>query len=86
MANTEKIVVQVVVKGQKDLDRLGKKSTSVTKSFGKMAGGIFAAVTAFRQISSVVSSAIKAFRDFEFQMAKVKAITGANEKEFRKLE
>ena len=90
--NTEKIVVQVVVKGGKQLDNLTKKTGTATKSAGsltksmaKMTGGILAASTAFRQISQLVGSAIKTFKNYEFQMAKVKAITGASEKDFKKL-
>ena len=52
--NTEKIVVQVVVQGQKDLDRLEKRTGGVTKGFGKMAAGITGAVIAFRQINQVI--------------------------------
>jgi TP901 family phage tail tape measure protein len=85
MANTEKIVVQVVVQGQKDLQRLEKRTGSTTKSFGRMAAGVLGAVTAFRQMASMVSNAIRSFRDFEFQMAKVKAITGASNTDFKKL-
>ena len=92
MANTEKIVVQVIVKGEKDLQRVGKTAEKSTKSFGKltksvtkMAGGILAAVTAFRTVTSVMSDAIRTFRDFEFQMAKVKAVSGATERDFKKL-
>ena len=47
MANTEKIVVQVVVKGEKDLQRVGKTADKSTKSFGKMAAGVAAAAAAF---------------------------------------
>ena len=83
--NTEKIVVQVVVQGEKDLQKLERRTGSTTKSFGKMAGGILAAVTAFKTITSVIGSAIKSFRDFEFQMAKVKAVTGASNSDFKKL-
>ena len=32
--NTEKVVVQVVVKGQKDLDKLGVKTEKATKKVG----------------------------------------------------
>jgi len=91
--NTEKIVVQVVVKGGKDLDRLGKKTGNATKAAGgltkgmaKMAAGIAAAAAAFRMVSGAISAAIKTFTAFEFQMAKVKAITGASTSEFLKLE
>jgi TP901 family phage tail tape measure protein len=85
MANTERIVVQVVVQGQKDLANLEKRTGSTTKSFSKMAGQIAAAAAAFSAINSAVGSAIKSFRDFEFQMAKVKAVTGASEKDFKAL-
>ena len=85
MANTEKIVVQVVVQGDKDLQRLEGRTKKTTASFGKMAAGVLGAVAAFRQVTSAVSNAIRSFRDFEFQMAKVKAITGANRTEFLKL-
>jgi len=85
MANTEKIVVQVIVKGEKDLQRVGKTADKSTKSFGKMAAGVMAAVMAFKQIANVVGSVIKSWKAFEFQMAKVKAITGANETQFKML-
>jgi len=92
MANTEKIVVQVVVQGEKDLQRVGKTADKSTKSFGKLTksmakagAGILAAVTAFKTITSVISTSIKTFRDFEFQMAKVKAVSGATERDFKKL-
>ena len=47
--NTEKIVVQIQIKGQRDLDKLGVKTEKATKkvgglnkSFVKMAGGVLA--------------------------------------------
>jgi TP901 family phage tail tape measure protein len=83
--NTEKIVVQVVVKGQKDLNSASKQAESTGNSFAVMAGRIGLAVTAFAQITKVVSSALKTFTKFEFSMAKVRAITGATEKDFKKL-
>tara|TARA_R100000655_G_scaffold24338_2_gene48921 strand:+ start:771 stop:3347 length:2577 start_codon:yes stop_codon:yes gene_type:complete len=85
MANTEKIVVQVVVQGDKQLDNLQKKTKSTTIGFGKMAAGVLAAATAFRTVTNAVGNALKSFRDFEFQMAKVKAITGANQTQFNML-
>ena len=92
MANTEKIVVQVIVKGENDLKKVSKTADKSTKSFGKltksmakMAGGLLAAVTAFRTITSVISTSIRTFRNFEFQMAKVKAVSGATERDFKKL-
>ena len=83
--NTEKVVVQVIVKGGSQLDKLEKKTESTTKSFGKMALGVAAGVAAFRKINQIVTNAVKTFRDFEFQMAKVKAITGASNKDFKRL-
>ena len=90
--NTEKIVVQVVVQGDKQLDKLDKKTGKTTKSVGKltkqmakMAAGMFAATVIFRKINQVVSNTVRTFKDFEFQMAKVKAITGASVSDFKKL-
>jgi len=90
--NTEKIVVQVIVKGGGQLDNLTKKTTKATKSAGgltkgmaKMAAGFFAATVVFRKINQVVGTAITTFKDFEFQMAKVKAISGASNKDFKVL-
>jgi len=92
MANTEKVVVQVVVQGQKELDNLSRRSDKATKRIGGltkgvagMATGILAAAATFQQINRVIGNAIRSFRDFEFQMAKVKAITNASEKDFQKL-
>jgi len=88
--NTEKIVVQIQIKGQRDLDKLGvktdkatKKVGGLTKGFAKMAAGVFAATVVFRKINQVVGTAITTFKDFEFQMAKVKAISGASNKDFK---
>ena len=83
--NTEKIVVQVVVKGQGELENLNKKTKDTSIGFNKMTAGVLGAVTAFRQVNKIVSNAVKTFRDFEFQMAKVKAITGASNRDFLKL-
>ncbi len=59
---------------------------------GKMAGAFAAAniaTAAFTKASGMLRDAIKqglvTFKDFEFQMAKVKAISGASEREFQKL-
>jgi len=80
--NTEKIVVQIIVEGDKQLDKVTKKTKNTTAGFTKMAAGILGAAAAFRQINQLISSSIRTFRDFEFQMAKVKAITGASNKDF----
>ena len=90
--NTEKVIVQVIVKGSSQLDKLDKKTGKATKSVGglnksmtKMAAGVFAAATAFRMIGAVIGSAIKTFTSFEFQMAKVRAVSGATDTEFKQL-
>ena len=83
--NPEKIVVQIIVEGDKQLDKVTKKTKNTTASFTKMAAGILGAAAAFRQISQTISSAIKTFTKFEFEMAKVRAITGSTEKDFKKL-
>ena len=92
MSNTEKIIVQVQVKGQRQLENLGKTTDKATKRVGgltkniaAMGAGILGAVAAFRQINRFITSSIKTFRDFEFQMSKVKAITGASTEDFLKL-
>ena len=90
--NTEKIVVQVVVQGDKQLDKLSnnsKKATknvgSLSKSLGVMTLGLVSASAAFNKINQVLSNAVKTFTKFEFEMAKVKAITGATDRDFKKL-
>ena len=50
-----------------------------------MAAGVLGAVAAFKTVVNVVGSAIKSFRDFEFQMAKVRAVSGASNADFKKL-
>ena len=92
MSNTEKIIVQVQVKGQRDLDNLSKTTKKasrsagdLTKGFGRMAAGITSAVIAFRTINQVIGNSIRSFRDFEFQMAKVRAVTSASDKDFKLL-
>ena len=90
--NTEKVVVQVIVKGGGQLDNLTKKTGTATKSAGglnksfvKMAAGIAAATVAFRIAAKVVGDAIKTFSNFDFEMAKVKAVTGATDRQFKNL-
>jgi TP901 family phage tail tape measure protein len=92
MSNTEKIIVQVQVKGQRELDNLSKTTKkaskdagNLTKSFAKMSAGVLGAVVAFRQINQIVGNALRSFRDFEFQMAKVRAVTSASDKDFKLL-
>ena len=90
--NTEKIVVQVVVQGDKQLGNLEKKTKTATKSAGSLSKefknlskSVLGAVVAYKAVTGAIGNAIKTFRDFEFQMSKVKAITGANTTDFIKL-
>ena len=90
--NTEKIVVQVVVKGDKDLNNLNNTTKKATKSvgglvkqYGLLTAGLLGSVATFRQINKLIADSVRAFRDYEFQMAKVRAITGANNTEFKQL-
>ena len=59
-----------------------KSNNGMAKQFVKGAAAIGVAVAAFKTISSAISNSIESFTQFEFQMAKVKAITGANRTEF----
>ena len=45
--NTEKIVVQVVVKGQKDLENLKKPTKNATLGFNKITAGILRCCCSF---------------------------------------
>ena len=66
-----------------------KKSTASGKKMGagmlKMAATITAVVGTARALSRVFVSAFKTFTEFEFSMAKVRAISGATNEEFMKL-
>ena len=90
--NTERVVVQVVVQGSKQLDTLknktNKASTGVlglSNNFVKLGASVLGAITTFRQISRLISNVLKTFTQFEFEMARVKAMTNATDKEFKKL-
>lgn len=91
-ANTEKIVIQVQVKGAKDISNLEKSTNKATKATGgftknmiKAGATIGSALIIFRQLNNVIGASIRTFKDFEFQMAKVRAMTGASEKEYNRL-
>jgi TP901 family phage tail tape measure protein len=90
--NTEKIVIQVQVTGAKELQNLEKSTSKATKSVSSFtksmikAGAVVgSALILYRQLNRTVGQALKTFKDFEFQMAKVKAMTGATDEEFEKL-
>ena len=69
----------------KNLNGTAKSNNSMSKSFIKGAAAIGIVVGAFRTMNRMVSSVISTFTAFEFQMAKVQAISGASEMEFKKL-
>ena len=80
---------KAIAKNSKALRETNKEVKGVTKSSNGMAKQIVKgtaviglAVGAFRTITNVLGTAVKGFRDFEFQMAKVQAITGATNEEF----
>ena len=62
-----------------------KSSNSMATQFVKGAAAIGIIVGAFRTINRVVSSVVSTFSDFEFVMAKVNAVSGATESEFKSL-
>ena len=77
---------------KKPLDETGKGATGAgggLSKFAKGAAAATAALVAFNKVSKLVTQEIRksvnVFKSFEFEMAKVKAISGANEGEFRKL-
>jgi TP901 family phage tail tape measure protein len=89
---TDKIVIQVQVKGAKDISNLGKSTDKATKSAGgftksmiKAGAAIGSALIIFRQLNRTIGEGIRTFKSYEFQMSKVKAITGASGAEFKRL-
>ena len=66
--------------------KVTKSSNGMAKQIVKGAAAIGVIVTAFRTINRAVSAVIGTFTEFEFVMSKVQAVSGATEKEFKKLE
>ena len=78
---------------EKALGGLGKGAGNAGKGFSKFTKGAVAAtaaLVAFAKISKVVTQEVKqgieVFKGYEFEMQKVKAISGANTEEFIKLD
>lgn len=63
-----------------------KGSAGFVKGMAKMAVGITAVIATVRTLSRVFVTAFKTFTEFEFSMAKVRAISGATNEEFMRLE
>ena len=84
-ARTEYGKAQKELKGFSDTT---KKSTSFVGKMAKSFGVAQIAATAFIKavtfVTQAVLDAVNVIGDFEFQMSKVKAITGANAEEFAK--
>ena len=64
---------------------LTKANNGMAKQFIKGAAAIGILVTAFRVVNKAISSVVNTFSEFEFVMAKVKAVSGATDKEFKRL-
>ena len=62
-----------------------KSSNGMAKQFIKGAAAIGIVVGAFRMVTRALSGVISTFTEFEFVMAKVNAVSGATESEFKEL-
>jgi TP901 family phage tail tape measure protein len=101
MGDNRKILIEIVTKtsgAEKKIkgvgnaaDGAGKKAEGASKSFfglGKTMKAIargFIIVKSFQLLAQAITESIKIVAEFELTMNKVKAITGATEKEFAKL-
>lgn len=76
-------------KAMLDANNATKKGTSLQKSMTmgviKGAAAFTILLTAFRRVSQALTTMIGTFTEFEFTMAKVKAVSGANAEEFKRL-
>ena len=76
-------------KGLKDVGNAAKETGNFSQKMGKAFVVASAAVQVFTRVTRALSNTLKkakdTFKDFEFAMAKVKAISGANAEEFKKL-
>jgi TP901 family phage tail tape measure protein len=102
MAENRKIIIEVVARtsgAEKNLNKVGtetektgNKAQKASKSFlglGKTFTAIargFVIVKSFQLLAKGISDSIRVAAEFESTMAKVKAITGATDDEFNKLE
>ena len=76
-------------KSIKDVGNAAKETGNFSQKMGKAFVVASAAVEVFTRVTRALSNTLKkakdTFKDFEFAMAKVKAISGANAEEFKKL-
>lgn len=68
------------------LDSFTKKLGKSFARLGTNIGGAFVGLFAIQKLGQLVSSAVTTIKDFEQQMANVKAVTGATASEFAQLE
>ena len=85
MADAAKLILQLEARGIKltksELKSLDAQVKTTSSSFGGMVTAMAAVTTAGLAFRSIVQTG----KDFEFQMAKVGAVSGASERELRKL-
>ena len=76
-------------KAMVDANNTTKKSNNLQKSMTmgviKGAAAFSILITAFRRVNSALTTMIGTFTEFEFTMAKVRAVSGATEQEFTQL-
>tara|TARA_R110002020_G_scaffold4709_3_gene20459 strand:+ start:9758 stop:12817 length:3060 start_codon:yes stop_codon:yes gene_type:complete len=70
---------------EKETKKVTKANNGMAKQFVKGAAAIGIVVGAFRAVTRVISSVVSVFTEFEFVMAKVNAVSGATEQEFKAL-
>ena len=75
-----------LTKLNKETDKNSKSNKALATRFLKTAAVITTVIATVRTLSRVFVSAFKTFEEFEFSMAKVRAISGATNEEFIKLE
>jgi TP901 family phage tail tape measure protein len=101
MAENRKILIEVVARtsgAEKNLNKVGtqtektgqqaqkasKSFLGLGKTFTAIARG-FVIVKSFQLLAKAISQSAKTLAEFEFEMAKVRAITGATDEEFARL-
>ena len=73
--------------GVNDTTKKGNKlQDSMFKGVVKGAAAFSILVTAFRRVNQAMTSMISSFTEFEFTMAKVRAVSGATNEEFKQLQ
>ena len=71
---------------EKETKKVTKANNGMAKQFVKGAAALGIVVGAFRAVNRAVSSVITTFTEYEFVMAKVNAVSGATDEEFKALD